>query len=333
MLAKRLRESGADVVFLQEVWQEEWFKKIAAESGYKHVIYFGDVAQGNSDLAILSKYPLTDVIFEPLSWQGATYDARGMKITFNHIYGVGIATLHYGAKKISIFNVHPLPRHPFEPNYRETASRDTPERILQGLHTRDIVKKHLKPGQPAVVAGDFNWSDGQDESQVFANFFGFKSTSKFLAKSYSRPFELATFSARNDLNRMRGNLGEGVIDRFLVSPHCDIDGVKIDDSSIPDSDHQKLAAEIICDPNALQDFEFLSNTHLAFQDRFPLSKGDMDRVSNYFDHYLRNFHFYFWLRNPADALDQLRGAKEYINLAYQKIPSIIPDGATASIDP
>src|SRR3989338_3056559 len=90
-IAVWLKEQNADIIFLQEVWQAEQFDFLKRESGYPYGVTFGE----KSEMAVLSRYPITSSDYIPNRWQGS-YTEDCKKGVVGYRYGLGLATVDIG---------------------------------------------------------------------------------------------------------------------------------------------------------------------------------------------------------------------------------------------
>ena len=145
--AAAVRESGADIVLLQETTRaSEAFLIAEFRADYQHRVVRGHTERyGAERFAILSRSPLVGVRFVPPE---------------HGLFGCLIARVSLGEREIQVANVH---LQPFQ-----LAGRGGPQAFLaraaavEDIHAREIevVLAALDPGLPTLIAGDFNSLSG-----------------------------------------------------------------------------------------------------------------------------------------------------------------------------
>jgi exonuclease III len=176
-IGKWIKAQDLGVVFLQEVVNRKAFDRVAEASGYDGV-YFGDRDSpdtdkygGQSDLALLSKYPIVSHEFIPTIWQGAERDRCQIEDQLGIKHGFGIALLDVNGQEVYVVAAHGLPRKPEDADFADPSDRYTPERVEHMLEARQIVARLEATGRPIIFAGDFNFNFENDEFGYFSELF------------------------------------------------------------------------------------------------------------------------------------------------------------------
>lgn len=229
LIVKWLKKQNADIVFLQEIWQPEQFDFIRKESGYPHSIYFGE----ESDLALLSRYPLSHPKFIPTHWQGS-HGEDCKKGVVGYRYGFASAKMDYNGTEVLLANVHPIARRVAIKGFVEPADAITPERLILQLNFWNELKNDLQL-KPIIFAGDFNMNPDSVEYAHFER--RFRLTNTLIPNK-----NLCSYCSSNSLAQWQGNPAEGVIDYIFVNDFFSIVDAKIDFPKPDLSDHQPVEA-------------------------------------------------------------------------------------------
>lgn len=231
-----IKEKDADVVFLQEIWQPEQFEFIKKESGYPFSVYFDE----SSDLAILSRYPLSNAHFIPTHWQGS-HSEDCKKSVVGYSYGLGTVEMDFNGTKILLAHAHPIARRLDIRGFAKPADLLTPERLILQLDFWNSLKDQLH-SRPLVFAGDFNMNHISVEYYFFSRLFGLKDTLGTILKNKYDREHICTYCADNSLAQQQGNPSEGVIDYIFANEFFDIVDAKINFPQPDLSDHQPVEA-------------------------------------------------------------------------------------------
>lgn len=232
--AEWLKKQNADIVFLQEIWQPEQFEYFKKNAGYPYSVYFGE----ESDLAILSRYPLSDSQFKQTSWQGSYYnDCKKTLVAFH--YGLGTVMVNINGNRVLLANTHTIPRRKDLEGFDRPADVLTPERLTLLLEFRTWLKEDLY-SHPLIFAGDFNMNPIADASTFFHRLFDLTDTFKNVAlvKKYKGPF--CTFCEKNKWNIEKGSPGEGILDYIFSNRFFKPVSGKIHHPHPEFSDHQPV---------------------------------------------------------------------------------------------
>lgn len=169
-LAENIRQSGADVVTLQEVGTSEknvrdfFNKKLPGQFPY---LAYRDTNDGRGvRVAIASKYPITDVVSHtgekfPLGdGTGETRFSRDLLRADIDVKGI----------PVSVYTTHSKSRRTYAPNDPAHPGGSDPsnQRIGEGNAIAGIMAREMKayPGRLYVVTGDMN--DGTEDKSVQA---------------------------------------------------------------------------------------------------------------------------------------------------------------------
>ncbi len=229
-LAQYVMKNRPEVLAMQEMWQDHlWqrFLKELSSLGYpypldeNHAVHFSHVGKGNTDLAILSQYPLTDVNFVPFDEQGFVHDMCGTMLTNERfIRGVGTVVAHIDGREVLIANTHPMHRSP-DPTHEKNTNRYEAQfsalRAVQAMEVWATLEPHIDD-RPVILTGDLNvrpgvhpvtGAKGEYEWDVWRTLFSdFQFSSDKLARG------ACTYCPGNPLNEV-GNW-EGVLDHILT---------------------------------------------------------------------------------------------------------------------
>lgn len=166
-LAENIRRADADIVSLQEVSSKKTLDGFMSSRGLSETYPYVAHMQGNStrgiNVAIISKYPFTEVIshkdarFPLADGSGETMFSRDLLRADVNVDGVPGAD-------VTVYTTHSKSRRPSSPG--ETSS-DT-QRLSEGQAMRNIAEQEMKafPGRLFVITGDFN--DNTDDASVQA---------------------------------------------------------------------------------------------------------------------------------------------------------------------
>ena len=167
-LAENITRTNADVVTLQECSSKKtldnFMKSRGLDKVYPHVAFVQGNDQRGINVAIISKFPITEVV----SHADARFpmaDGSGEECMFSR--DLLRADLDIDGKPgadFTVYTTHLKSRRPAAPG---EISADT-KRLSEGRAVRDIVEKEMKevPGRMFVLTGDFN--DGTHNASVQA---------------------------------------------------------------------------------------------------------------------------------------------------------------------
>ncbi len=165
-LAENIRRTNADVVTLQECSSEKTLHNFMESRGlskmYPHVAYVKGNDQRGINVAIISKYPFTQVTshasekFPLADGSGETRFSRDLLRADIDFDGNNVADF-------TVYTTHLKSRRPSS----GPISADT-KRLSEGQAVRNIVEREMSqvPGRMFVVTGDFN--DGTENASVQA---------------------------------------------------------------------------------------------------------------------------------------------------------------------
>ena len=147
LIAEELARRDFDLVGLQEVWSNadfEIIKEAVKENlPYAHYFHSGVIGSG---CAVLSKYPIVDVFFQPYTFNGYFY-------AYNHGdwfggKGLGCAIVDHPLGKIHFFDTH------IHADYSDNTYKSV--RTLQMYQVSQIIRHMTRPTDLVVMTGDFN---------------------------------------------------------------------------------------------------------------------------------------------------------------------------------
>ncbi len=166
-LAENIRRADADVVALQECTSREtlddFMKTRGLSENYKYVAHVPGNDGRGVNVAVISKYPFTEVV----SHKDVTFplaDGSGDTKFSRDFLRVDIDVDGKPGADVSLYTTHSKSRRPSAPGQ---ISSDT-KRLSEGRAMRDIAETEMKqfPGRLFVLTGDFN--DNTDDASVQA---------------------------------------------------------------------------------------------------------------------------------------------------------------------
>ncbi len=166
-LAENIRRADADVVALQECTSKEtlteFMKTRGLSENYKYVAHVPGNDGRGVNVAVISKYPFTEVV----SHKDVTFplaDGSGDTKFSRDFLRVDIDVDGKPGADVSLYTTHSKSRRPSAPGH---VSSDT-KRLSEGRAMRDIAETEMKqfPGRLFVLTGDFN--DNTDDASVQA---------------------------------------------------------------------------------------------------------------------------------------------------------------------
>ncbi len=247
-IARYLRDLNADIVFLQEIWQRKQFEEILKTSHMPYGVFGGS----DTDLAIFSKFPITNNVFTPFHWQ-ASHEFHCKAMTIGLRMGLLTAEVLVDGSPITVATGHLLPRDHSIDGYHKPSDEVTLERQLHLLEALSSLKK--KTGsKPLIIAGDFNMNQASDEyafwnkTVLASNTLTDNLKSKFILTSRDgekRWRESCTYCDDNSFVKQQGETGEGILDYiFTRTDNFDVLDSKILHETGKYSDHLAVASRL-----------------------------------------------------------------------------------------
>lgn len=321
-LARWLRQTGPDVVLLQEVWQRKQFRQLMRQSGYEYGVYFTDLGNGVSDLAILSRYPLSDPQFQPSLWQGSSAIECGRDIGISHRIGLGTAVMRVGDEEILLANVHPIHRRYQEEGFESDHAELTPERVFQQLEIAMRLNERIRH-RPTIIGGDFNFDHHQEEAWVMDRLFGLQDSCNEFEENPLEPERECTYCEDNPLNH--GEFpGEGIIDHIYASPDFKITHSRIAFPHPVFSDHQPVVMDVVtrtpAEMEALREVwrgDAENDLGVLFEEKLAtlLTEDKLKGLEAYFQDV--SFHFYCLFSDQGS--DQAESALVFIDALRREV--------------
>jgi sphingomyelin phosphodiesterase 2 len=164
LIGQTLADLNPDVVAIQEAFIKKDRDELIAQLGDSRLqnhAYFGHGVSG-SGLLILSALPILEISFHQYQnkgkwykiWEGDYWAGKGAALVR--------VPLGKNAGVLDFYNTH------MQASYVEPDSFDAnaPVRLEQMKELRDFVLKTSRPGNPAILAGDFNCKPGSDDYQL-----------------------------------------------------------------------------------------------------------------------------------------------------------------------
>lgn len=207
-IGERLRTQRDDVVFLQEISSDADFKYYQEAGGYDYGFYVPE-----SDIAILSHYPLAEAAYQTYRWQGSTMEDCMRGPLFGLTHGFMRATLDFHGTPILLVTMHPPPRSESIPGFGLSADAISPERVAQFTELREALREHQGL---VIMGGDMNTGPGRVEFDILRKYFNFDDTFQAAASPCVDGAQV-TFDENNRWVKDQGIPGEGRIDHILVS--------------------------------------------------------------------------------------------------------------------
>lgn len=261
-LAAFIARENPDVVLLQEIWQRRWFEALVDglfKEGYfneqlacgrtrqeiedRLTLFFSDLGEGNTDLAIVSKHPLSNAEFTPFRWQGSTKVECGRRLADEgFVSGVGRVQATVDGQRFLLANIHPMHRREDEDDARKHKAEFSPERATQLLEAWEILYPELDR-QPVILAGDFNFNLSQWEyTNVFRPLFGGPAVSDDLLGPSPQSAGLCTYCSGSPFHPDEG--GEGIIDHVFVNDRLLLRRAQILTPRPAFTDHEIVVADV-----------------------------------------------------------------------------------------
>lgn len=338
-LAHFIKERDPDLVFVQEVWQERWWRQLTeqlAENGYlpegdQHQLYFSTLGSGNTDLGLLSRYPLKEARFLSFQWQGSDYVECGRRLDDEeHVTGVGMATmvLPHG-QEVLLVNNHPMHRRSGEEGAGDYRAGLSAERAVQQLETRAAWRYHGE-GRAVISAGDFNMDPKQWEyREVFAPLNpelrgSYEHLAGQVQPGLAQPGEeLCSYCEGNPLSE--GGT-EGVLDHVFGNEWVGIQGARLHSPRDPAlTDHEILEATLTVHPRPIRSRHPVIHASDLPGAAYVSILDDLRDTS---------FHWYCYLTDfNGDRLEASIGSLEaYLSTARIREHLLEPNGAFVAVN-
>jgi len=234
-----LKRQNADIIFLQEVWQPEYFEYIRHNSGFPYSIYFGE----ETELAILSRYKPGKLVLHEKNWIGSYVDTCKLRL-LGYNFGGGYIPINVNGRQVILYHMHLAPpRYPHLKGFSSYEDQLTPERLINVIERRDFIDKFLSK-KPVIFAGDFNINFKSRAYDLFKRIFPMKNPLEIFYKNILEDEKTCSFCGFNKLNIQSNQPSEGVLDHIFVNSFFKIKNAEIHFPESDLSDHQPVSADL-----------------------------------------------------------------------------------------
>lgn len=216
-IGRWLKESGSDIVFLQEAFQKRHFELIREAAGLPHSWF----VQDGTGLAILSRFPLAKLSWTPFRWQAAYFkDCKRLVARLQLGLGIAEATLPDGERwRLAV--THFLPRYTEVAGFREPRDAHSEQREILALEVAQRLSDEQMSGGrlPLILGGDFNLNQASVEYAFLKEVLGLDDALRTGFRGSEEEWRtLCTYCGTNPHVVRQKNEDEKALDHIFLSP-------------------------------------------------------------------------------------------------------------------